>query len=118
DLARWVQALYGGDVLRPTSLAAMLDVSDAGRYKPSVPYGLGAQIFDIDGRRTYGHSGRLLGFRSATRYLPADGVAIAVLTNQSRTDPAGIVRSLLKVALADPTPSPTPILPVPPIPLD
>ncbi|MGZ9159651.1 MAG: serine hydrolase [Candidatus Limnocylindrales bacterium] len=118
DLAHWVQALYGGDVLRPSTLLAMLDVSDAGRYKPSVPYGLGTQVFDIDGRRTYGHSGRLLGFRSATRYLPADGVAIAVLTNQSRTDPAGIVRSLLKLALADPTPSPTPILPVPPIPLD
>lgn len=118
DLAHWVQSLYGGDVLRPSTLAAMLDVSDAGRYKPSVPYGLGTQVFDIDGRRTYGHSGRLLGFRSATRYLPADGVAIAVLTNQSRTDPAGIVRSLLRVALADPTPAPTPILPVPPIPLD
>lgn len=115
DLARWVQALYGGAILRPSSLAAMVDVSDAGRYKPTVPYGLGTQVFEIDGRPTYGHSGRLLGFRSATRYLPAEGVAIAVLTNQSRTDPAGIVRSLLRIALADPRPSPTPTAPVPPI---
>ena len=59
----------------------------------------GVQVLEIDGRRTVGHSGRLLGFRSAVRYLPDQGVSIAVLTNQSRTDPGPIVRSLLRLAL-------------------
>jgi CubicO group peptidase (beta-lactamase class C family) len=56
-------------------------------------------VVEIDGLRTVGHSGRLLGFRSAVRYLPDRGVAIAVLTNQSRTDPAIIVRNMLRIAL-------------------
>jgi hypothetical protein len=33
------------------------------------------------------------------RYVPDNGVSIAVVTNQSRTDPAPILRSLLKLAL-------------------
>ena len=49
-------------------------------------------------RPTLGHSGRLLGFRSAMRCLPESGITIAVLTNQSRTDPAVVVRALLNIA--------------------
>lgn len=116
DLARWAQALYGGDVLRPAALAHMLDDRDSARYDPTVRYGLGVQIVDIDGRRSYGHSGRLLGFRAAVRYLPVEGVSIAVLTNQSRTDPAVIVRALLAIALAPPAPTPVAPTPTPPIP--
>ena len=53
----------------------------------------------IDGHPTLGHSGRFLGFRSVVRWLPDDGVAIAVLTNQSRTDPAPVASTLLRIAL-------------------
>jgi D-alanyl-D-alanine carboxypeptidase len=100
DLARWVRALYGGGVLAPETIAQMTDASKTVGYKATVPYGLGVQVIDIDGRRTFGHSGRLLGFRSAVRYIPAGDVSIAVLTNQSRVDPGPILRSLLKIALA------------------
>lgn len=114
DLARWARALYGGDVLTPEARAALVDPSATSRFRPSVPYGLGAQVIDIDGRRTYGHSGRLLGFRSAFRYLPDHDVSIAVLSNQSRTDPGVILRALLKIAF---TPPPeTPEAPTPPAP--
>jgi D-alanyl-D-alanine carboxypeptidase len=99
DLARWAQALYGGDILAPHYRAAMLDVTRSATAKAAIPYGYGVQSVEIDGRPTIGHSGRLLGFRSALRYLPDQGIAIAVLTNQSRADPAPIVRSLLRVAL-------------------
>jgi D-alanyl-D-alanine carboxypeptidase len=99
DLARWAQALFGGDVLAPEYLEAMVDVAGTAAVKSAIPYGYGVQVIEIDGRRTIGHSGRLLGFRSAVRYLPDQGVSIAVLTNQSRTDPALIVRSLLRLAL-------------------
>ena len=99
DLAHWAQALYGGQVLRPEYLAAMVDPSTTAALKSSIPYGYGTQVVEIDGLRTLGHSGRLLGFRSAMRYIPDQGVSIAVVTNQSRTDPAPIVRSLLKLAL-------------------
>ncbi len=103
DLARWARALYAGGVLAPGSVEAMFDdIARTERYKPTVPYGLGVQIVDIEGERSFGHSGRLLGFRSAVRWLPEQDIAIAVLTNQSRTDPGIFVRALLTIAGRDP----------------
>jgi D-alanyl-D-alanine carboxypeptidase len=100
DVARWARALYGGGVLDASSVQEMVDdISRTEQYRPSVPYGLGVQLIDIAGQPTLGHSGRLLGFRSAVRYLPESGLTIAVLTNQSRTDPAIVVRQLLGIAL-------------------
>lgn len=99
DLARWAQALYGGNVLAPQYRAAMTNIATTTAVKSAIPYGYGVQVLEIDGRPSVGHSGRLLGFRGAMRYLPDQGVSIAVLTNQSRTDPAPIVRSLLRLAL-------------------
>ena len=99
DLARWARALYAGAVLSEDSVDAMLgDISRTEPYKPRVPYGLGVQRLDLDGAPSLGHSGRLLGFRSAVRWLPEDDISIAVLTNQSRTDPGIFVRALLKIA--------------------
>ena len=99
DLAHWAHFLYGGEVLRPEFLTAMVDAGATTALKSAIPYGYGTQVVEIDGLTTLGHSGRLLGFRSALRYLPDQGVSIAVLTNQSRTDPAPIVRTLLRIAL-------------------
>lgn len=100
DIARWARALYAGSVLDEATVQAMVDDAEAtAAYEPSVAYGLGVQVVEIGGSPTLGHSGRLLGFRSAVRWLPEEGIAIAVLTNQSRTDPGIIVRALLKIAL-------------------
>jgi D-alanyl-D-alanine carboxypeptidase len=100
DVARWARALYGGQALSPEALGAMLGgIERTDRLDPRIPYGLGVQAVELDGRLTYGHSGRLLGFRSVMRHLPAEGITIVVLTNQSRTDPTGIARELLRVAL-------------------
>jgi D-alanyl-D-alanine carboxypeptidase len=99
DLARWAHALYGGELLRPEYLTAMTDTATTAALRSAIPYGYGTQAVEIDGYRTLGHSGRLLGFRSAVRYLPDQGVSIAVLTNQSRQDPGAIVRQLLRIAL-------------------
>ena len=50
DLARWARALYGGSVLHPDSVDAILgDINRTATYKPRVPYGLGVQRLDIDG---------------------------------------------------------------------
>lgn len=105
DLVKWARGLYGGTVLTPSSFVTM--VTDAQRtiaFKPSVPYGLGVQEATIDGRPTLGHSGRFLGSRSVVRWLPNEGIAIAVLTNQSRNDPGLVARALLRVILGTPAP--------------
>ncbi|TMQ06865.1 MAG: beta-lactamase family protein, partial [Deltaproteobacteria bacterium] len=117
DLARWARALYAGKVLGPAGTAMLLsNFTKTRNYLPGVVYGYGVQAFTIDGHPSLGHSGRLLGFRSAVRHFPIDGVTIAVLTNQSRADPGLIVRALLAVAAPRPplTAPSTPAAPTPP----
>ena len=100
DLARWARALYTGRVLGPAGTALLLSgFTKTTDYLDGVVYGFGVQAFTIDGHPSLGHSGRLLGFRSAVRHFPLDGLTIAVLTNQSRADPGQVVRALLAEAL-------------------
>ena len=117
DGAAWARALYGGEVLDTDSLAVMLaGIGGTAGYHPRIPYGLGVQAPLVNGYRTYGHSGRLLGFQSVVRYLPDQQLTIAVLTNQSRADPGVIVRELLKVALPPALPPAGSCAPCPPAP--
>jgi D-alanyl-D-alanine carboxypeptidase len=105
DLARWARALYSGKVLGPQGTAMLLSgFSKTTNYLPGVAYGYGVQAVTIEGHPSLGHSGRLLGFQSAVRHFPIDGLTIAVLTNQSRADPGLIVRALVAVAVPSGTP--------------
>jgi D-alanyl-D-alanine carboxypeptidase len=99
DLVHWAEALYGGGLLDRTTRDAMVaDVARTAPLSPRIPYGLGVQSVVVDGRATLGHSGRFLGARAVFRWLPRERIAIAVLTNQSRTDPNVVLASLLKLA--------------------
>jgi CubicO group peptidase (beta-lactamase class C family) len=106
-----MRAFAGGDVLTPAMQREMLaDVARTAALKSRIPYGLGIQSLPIAGRYALGHSGRFLGFRNVVRYLPEEGVTIAVLTNQGVKDPTKIAEALLKVVLpplpgASPSPS-------------
>jgi D-alanyl-D-alanine carboxypeptidase len=100
DLARWARALYGGEALGRGSRAAMVaDILRTAQYKPATGYGLGVQAVTVAGHETFGHSGRFLGARAAVRWLPGEQIAIAVATNQSRTDPNVLLADLLSLAL-------------------
>ena len=103
DLARWAAALYGGNVLSDGSRASMIeDIARTARLKPAIPYGLGVQGIPVGGRSALGHSGRFLGSRAVMRWLPAERMAIAVETNQSRTDPALLLADLAGLAFTPP----------------
>jgi D-alanyl-D-alanine carboxypeptidase len=109
DLARWGRALYSGQVLGPAGTALLLsDFRKTTNYQPGVVYGYGIQALSIDGHASLGHSGRFLGARSAVRHFSIDGLTIAVLINQSRADPAVIVRALLRVVTTPAGPPPPP----------
>jgi D-alanyl-D-alanine carboxypeptidase len=100
DTARWARALYGGHALESGGLGLMLGGFDiVPGYEPSIPYGLGVQAVNVNGLRTFGHSGRFLGFRAVVRYLPEQELTITVLTNQSRADPGIIVGRMLRIVL-------------------
>ena len=106
DLARWARALYGGSALSRASLRAMESVAEAQRLKAPQAYGYALQRLGIGRFATLGHSGRLGGYKSAMRYVPDQGVAVVVLTNQDRYDPDRIVRELLDIAMpANPGPA-------------
>ncbi len=106
DLARWAADLYGGGVLSAATLEAMTaDQRRTVAYIPGVLYGLGVQTYAVGPWTTLGHSGRLLGFRGELRYLPGQGISIAALTNQSRSDVNPLVARLLAIVLPAPVPS-------------
>jgi D-alanyl-D-alanine carboxypeptidase len=108
DAARWARALYAGDVLPHATVRAMIgEARNTARFRPKIGYGLGVQVATLDGRPTLGHSGRLVGFRSVVRHLPEEGITIAVLINESNTDPTIIAKSLLRI-VSPPTPEPEP----------
>ena len=101
DLVRWARALYAGAALDEDTRALMVaDLVRAFPYGPSVPYGLGVQAVKVAGHLSLGHSGRFLGSRAVLRWLPDEQLAIAVLTNQSRSDPNVVLVDLLRLALA------------------
>jgi D-alanyl-D-alanine carboxypeptidase len=106
DLAAWARALYGGAVLRPETLAlAIGDSKLTAPYKPYVAYGLGVQVTRVAGHRALGHSGRFIGVRGELRYLPASGLAIAIIANQNGVDVRPLTAKLVALALS-PTPAP------------
>ena len=96
DLARWAVALYGGRVLPPAALAQMEDVAPTARYRPPKPYGLGVERLAFGPLVSWGHDGRLSGYRAAMRYFPAQNLTIVVMTNIDGPDPDSIVAGLLK----------------------
>jgi len=109
DLAVWARRIYGGAILRPAALAAMLDVSHSVGAGSALPYGLGVEEVSLGGRLTEGHNGRLIGAGATMRYLPDSGFSIAVVTNQDRVSPDVFAAALLAIAFPPPpTPSPSP----------
>lgn len=77
DLVRFLDALFGGELLSAASLDAMLDASSGGGS-----YALG--IYRANGR--WGHDGGIAGYLSAAFHDPASGVTVAVLTNRFGPD--------------------------------
>lgn len=75
DLATFLDALFGGDLVSADSLAQMTDTGIEG-------YGLGLLRARIgDDPEAYGHNGLIPGFSSTMAYEVASGDMVVVLTN-------------------------------------
>jgi D-alanyl-D-alanine carboxypeptidase len=100
DLARWGDALYGGGILAPSMLEAMLSFN-------ADDYGLGAQRIVMGGRSGVGHTGLLDTYTTLLLHVPDDGVTIAMLVDRPEAplaamlsaSPAGGGPSLWELAL-------------------
>ena len=84
DLVRWGDALYGGSILKPATLAQMLDFNDHG-------YGLGAERYTIGGLAGYGHSGLLRAYTTLLVHIPAARLTIALLATGHIFDPTAVL---------------------------
>jgi D-alanyl-D-alanine carboxypeptidase len=79
DIARWAHDLYGGKVLKPASLHAMLETRTA--IAPDAWYGLGVYEWQTDLGIAYGHQGEFPGYWSVMEYFPDSGIAVAMQFN-------------------------------------
>jgi D-alanyl-D-alanine carboxypeptidase len=86
DLARFAKALFGGELLGPESLTAMVTPNAYGA--PHHDYGLGVEVLHPDYEtEVWGHGGVVLGFRAQMMYLPGSRTVIVVLVNETTADP-------------------------------
>ena len=90
DVARFLRGLFAGRLVGDSSLAQMIDLQDEGMY-----IGLGLAAMPYDGRRGYGHTGGIDGFRSQAAYWPGDSLAVAFLGNGLRVDPNDLLIAAL-----------------------
>lgn len=99
DLVKWNAALYGGKVVKPESLAAMLapgklndgstsgaamakEMAAAGQTQPGHPeYGYALFFTVVDGHRKVDHGGGIYGFSSSLSEFPDDKTTVVVLAN-------------------------------------
>jgi CubicO group peptidase (beta-lactamase class C family) len=92
DLARMGAAVMGEGFLSATTLERA--------YAPYPgTYGLGFTRYSIAGRAIMGHDGRLGGVRSALRYDPVSGIAVALCYNRADPSPGDAVALLVAAAL-------------------
>lgn len=102
DLARWGDALYSGRLLKPATMARMLDF-------PVEDYGLGTQRLTLGGEVGVGHTGLLDTFTTLLVHLPDQGVTIALVVNRPHAPLEAMVNaaaagggpSLLELAISN-----------------
>jgi CubicO group peptidase (beta-lactamase class C family) len=93
--ARGLADHEGGTALTPESLAAMQTfIATRGLDSPELTYGLGMMQTALPAVAR-GHTGALIGYRTALWYLPDTGVVIAVALNQLTADPTSVATRAL-----------------------
>jgi D-alanyl-D-alanine carboxypeptidase len=102
DLAKWNAALYGGKILKPASLAAMLTPgklnngensgtamakmmaaagAPAATQSAQHEYGYALFLSEVEGHRKIDHGGGIYGFSAALSEFPDDKTTVVVLSN-------------------------------------
>ena len=94
DVAEFVRALFGAQLLSEEALAEMTD-----RRAPRSEYGLGLAIYDLGGLTAYGHNGRTIGFASSVRHDPVSNITVVVLSNDGGAPTDELANELLSSAV-------------------
>lgn len=106
DLATWLGALHGGEVLTDESYAELIEPGDL-NDGTKLRYALGIAVSDILGHRAIHHGGGINGFLTESLYLPDEDLAIAVLVNTAGpVGPSALARQIIEAMAGDNTPEP------------
>ncbi len=81
NLARWMQALFQGQVLDSSYLNQMLTFG-AANIAGANGYGLGVKRYVFSGRTCWGHGGNIFGYSSVMMYYPQDSIVMVLMTNR------------------------------------
>jgi CubicO group peptidase (beta-lactamase class C family) len=79
DLLRWEEGLFGGKVLKPSSLRKM--TTPLKHTTLNNEYACGLYINHVNGRLLIDYDGNNIGFTSEMAYYPEEALAVIVLTN-------------------------------------
>lgn len=106
DLATWLGALHGGEVLTADSYRQLVepgDLNDGTRLR----YALGIAVSDVLGHRAIHHGGGIDGFLSESLYLPEEELAVVVLMNTTALPgPSALAYEIVEAMVGDATPEP------------
>lgn len=106
DMARWEALFHRGQVVRAQSYQLMTSpttLSSGARAN----YGFGLSIITMDvanlgSRRTIAHNGSINGYLTQQIYVPADSLAVVVLSNTDATPPLDLAVDIVQRALSLP----------------
>jgi D-alanyl-D-alanine carboxypeptidase len=107
QLLKWDLTILNQSLLTPASYKEMETPFILKNGKDS-EYGLGVQIFSLNGRHVIEHSGEVGGFVAENILFPAEHSAIAVLTNQEASNAAADIAKQIAPLILSQTPAPTP----------
>jgi len=94
DLVKFINALFDGKLISPTSLELMKTMRDN--------YGMAMFAMPFYDKKGYGHSGGIDGFLSLLFYLPQEKIAIAYTSNGTRYSYNDVVMGALSIYLNKP----------------
>jgi D-alanyl-D-alanine carboxypeptidase len=100
DLGRFAQALFGGALLQPETLASMQTFTGSGGFwgARNLSYGLGVMQNVLPAQQptlVRGHTGALAGYRTAVWYLPDRGTTLVAAINTMSADPNVVISKAL-----------------------
>jgi D-alanyl-D-alanine carboxypeptidase len=97
DLVKWQRALASGKVVTSASFTVMTTAGTLNNGS-QIRYGFGLTPGNLLGHATVGHGGGINGFATASVFVPADSLNIAVFTNLDAEPPDPLASNLLRVA--------------------
>ena len=100
DLLRWQNALFGGKVLVPDSLAKLTTPGTLADGTPT-DYGDGWVIDTMGTHRRIWHNGEVSGYESLLSWFPDDLIQIVLLTNTENGPPANVLGKLERAIARD-----------------